>query len=130
MYTFVYMFLQQCTTGDGKTHYIESQLHHSPHPLRVTVNESFMPLNVIKKLSSLPFDVRNCAVFFNISLLPPGVSNLIVHLGLHCVLVTAVMSISHRSQLMRLNGNTMSNSWKQLGGSSLTCSFWVMLRTL
>ena len=73
--------LNTCTTGDGKTHYIESQLHYSPHPLRITVNESFMPLNVIKRLSSLPFDVHNCAVFFNMSLLPPGVSEL--HLNLH-----------------------------------------------
>ena len=60
--------------GDGKTHYIEEQLSLSVHPLRITVNESFMPLDVIKKLSSLPIDVKNCAVFFNICLLPPGVS--------------------------------------------------------
>lgn len=89
LYISVYMCtsLNTCTTGDGKTHYIESQLNYSPQPLRVTVNESFMPLNAIKKLSSLPFNVQNCAVFFNISLLPPGVSKLLVYLSFQCVLI-------------------------------------------
>lgn len=63
--------------GDGKTHYIEKALEQAPHSLKIAVNEAFTPLNAIKKLTSeLPTDVAHCAVYFNFTMLPPGVSNL------------------------------------------------------
>ena len=61
-------------TGDGKTHYIETQLSQYTHRLRITINESFIPLTLMQKLCVLPVDVPNCAVHINVSLLPPGVS--------------------------------------------------------
>lgn len=62
--------------GDGKTHYIESQLKHCPRHLKIAVNEAFTPLGAIMKLLTLPSDVKGCAVFFNFTMLPPGVSAL------------------------------------------------------
>ena len=60
--------------GDGKTHYIEKELEHSPHSLKIAVNEAFTPLSCMKKLTcELPSDVPNCAVYFNFTMLPPGV---------------------------------------------------------
>ena len=60
-------------SGDGKTHYIQQQLAHSPASLTVSVNEAFTPLNAISKLRILPLDQNNCAIFFNFTMLPPGV---------------------------------------------------------
>ena len=59
--------------GDGKTHYIQSQLKKCSQSLEIAVNEAFTPLSAIKKLCTLPTDVVECAVFFNFTLLPPGV---------------------------------------------------------
>lgn len=63
--------------GDGKTHYIESQLKQCPFFLRIAVNEAFTPLSTIQKLSKLPLDTQGCAVFFNFTMLPPGVRHTI-----------------------------------------------------
>lgn len=42
--------------------------------LKIAVNEAFTPVNAIKKLTSeLPLDTPNCAVYFNFTMLPPGV---------------------------------------------------------
>ena len=59
--------------GDGKTHYIQQQLAYSPTSLTIAVNEAFTPLNVISKLRTLPLNQKNCAIFFNFTMLPPGV---------------------------------------------------------
>lgn len=63
--------------GDGKTHYIESQLQRCPFFLRIAVNEAFTPLSAIHKLSKVPLDTQGCAVFFNFTMLPPGVRHTI-----------------------------------------------------
>ena len=55
--------------GDGKTHYIMQQLSQSAGPLTIAVNEAFTPLSAIKKLKSLPL-VKDCAIFFNFTILP------------------------------------------------------------
>ena len=61
--------------GDGKTHYIKSQLASSQASLTIAVNEAFTPLSAIKKLRSLPLTLKDCAIFFNFTMLPPtGVS--------------------------------------------------------
>ena len=59
--------------GNGKTHYIKQQLGHSPASLTIGVNEAFTPLKAISKLRTLPLNQKNCAIFFNFTLLPPGV---------------------------------------------------------
>ena len=59
--------------GDGKTHYVQQQLASSPASLTIAVNEAFEPLNAISKLRSLPFNHKECAIFFNFTMLPPGV---------------------------------------------------------
>lgn len=59
--------------GDGKTHYVQDQLKKCVQSLKIAVNEAFTPLSVIKKLCTLPTDVPECAVFFNFTMLPPGV---------------------------------------------------------
>ncbi len=60
--------------GDGKTHYIENELKNVPYYKKIAVNEAFTPLAAIKKLADLPPEVPKCAVYFNFTLLPPGVS--------------------------------------------------------
>ena len=60
--------------GDGKTHYIKQQLADSTASVTVSVNEAFTPLKAISKLHTLPLNQRNCAIFFNFTMLPPGVS--------------------------------------------------------
>ena len=62
------------TSGDGKTHYIQQQLAYSPASLTIAVNEAFTPLKAISKLRTLPLNQKNCAIFFNFTMLPPGVS--------------------------------------------------------
>ena len=59
--------------GDGKTHYIGKELSQAPHHLKIAVNEAFTPLGAIKKFYELPTDVPHCAVYFNFTMLPPGV---------------------------------------------------------
>ena len=62
--------------GDGKSHYIENELRNAPHHLKIAVNEAFTPLTAIKKLAvELPTDIPKCAVYFNFTMLPPGVSS-------------------------------------------------------
>ena len=66
-------FLPYFCSGNGKTHYIQQQLTHSPASLTVAINEAFTPLNAISKLRTLPLNQNNCAVFFNFTVLSPGV---------------------------------------------------------
>ena len=71
--------------GDGKTHYIERQLAECPAQLKIAVNEAFTPLSAIKKLCQLPTETPGCGVFFNFTLLPPGV-RLQCHRAVHYML--------------------------------------------
>ena len=64
-------------TGDGKTHYIKRQLSQSPGPLTIAVNETFTLLSAIRKLKSLPL-VKDCAIFFNFTILPYQVESISV----------------------------------------------------
>ena len=55
--------------------------------MKIAVNEAFTPLGAMKKLTcELPADVPHCAVYFNFTMLPPGVRregrgfNLVDHL--------------------------------------------------
>ena len=66
-------FLFPFCLGDGKTHYIQQQLASSPASLTIAVNEAFTPVNAISKLRSLPFSLKDCVIFFNFTMLPPGV---------------------------------------------------------
>ena len=65
---------QSLLLGDGKTFYIQKQLkkHGTPF-VTIAVNEAFSVGSVIKKLRELPQE-RNCSVYFNFTLIPPGVS--------------------------------------------------------
>ena len=65
--------------GDGKTHYIIERLKCIPqyHQLIIAVNETFTYMTAIEKLCSLPSDKNGCAIFFNITILPPPVSLLL-----------------------------------------------------
>ena len=40
----------------------------------IAVNEAFTPLKAISKLRSLPLEKKECGIFFNFTMLPPGVS--------------------------------------------------------
>ena len=71
VYTLIYMYVP--ASGDGKTHYIKEQLRKSSTSLTVAVNEAFTPLSAIKKLRKLHPSQRNCAIFLNFTMLPPGV---------------------------------------------------------
>jgi hypothetical protein len=44
----------------------------------IAVNETFTPLKAISKLRSLPLEKKDCGIFFNFTMLPPGVSQLSV----------------------------------------------------
>ena len=72
-FTFLFSHCTFLSIGDGKTHYIQQQLSNSSASLTVAVNEAFTPLNTISKLRSLPFNREECAIFFNFTMLPPGV---------------------------------------------------------
>ena len=63
--------------GDGKTHYIKEQLRTSPAQLTIAVNEAFTPLKAIFKLRTLPINQWGASVFFNFTMLPPGVKYLV-----------------------------------------------------
>ena len=61
-----------------------------PEYLRIAVNEAFTPLSAIKKLCSMDLDEPESAVFFNFTLLPPGVSYA-------CVCVCVCVSVGGQS---------------------------------
>ena len=61
-------------TGIGKTHYIRQQLKSCEEVLTIAINEVFSPVQVIKKLRSLSWCKRNIGLFFNFTIVPPGVS--------------------------------------------------------
>ena len=60
------------SAGDGKTYYIKQKLASSPASVTIAVNEAFTPLSAIKKLRSLPLMQKNCAIYFNFTMLPLG----------------------------------------------------------
>ena len=64
--------------GNGKTHYIKKRLEECAEQITIAVNEGFTPLKAINKLRSLPLYKINVGLFFNFTLLPPGVSIAIV----------------------------------------------------
>ena len=70
--------------GDGKTYYIKQRLQRSPASVTISVNEAFTPVNAIEKLRTLPVNEKDCAVFFNFTLLPPGVSYYFVYFFKKC----------------------------------------------
>ena len=39
----------------------------------IVINEAFTFVNAICKLQSLPHDQQQCGVFFNFTMIPPGV---------------------------------------------------------
>ena len=59
--------------GDGKTHYIKSQLRNTDNSVTIAVNEAFTPVKAITKLRSLPLEKEECGIFFNFTMLHPGV---------------------------------------------------------
>jgi len=63
--------------GDGKTFYIKEQLKKAPKSLTIAINEAFSVANAVRKLQSLSTNVKHCALYFNFTLLPPGVSMLL-----------------------------------------------------
>ena len=63
-----------CGAGNGKTHYIKKQLSHCSEQITIAVNEAFSPLTAITKLRSLTLYQSNVGIFFNFTILPPGVS--------------------------------------------------------
>ena len=102
--------------GDGKTHYIMQQLCQSPGPLTIAVNEAFTPLSAIKKLKSLPL-VKDCAIFFNFTILPHQVWSLsAMKYG------SIVLSLLRRTPTKTLMTSTSTgSSWTPSTGFSLTC---------
>ena len=67
-------------TGDGKTHYIKEQIATNPAQLTIAVNEAFTPLKAIFKLRTIPINQWRASVFFNFTMLPPGVKYLVLML--------------------------------------------------
>lgn len=61
--------------GDGKTFYIKEQLKKAPESLTIAINEAFSVANAIGRLQSLSTNVKGCALYFNFTLLAPGVYN-------------------------------------------------------
>ena len=62
------------SAGNGKTHYIKRQLTNCAEHITIAVNEAFSPLSAIEKLRSLSLHRKNIGLFFNFTILPPGVS--------------------------------------------------------
>ena len=59
--------------GDGKTHYIKSQLKQIDEHVVIAVNEAFTPVRAISKLCSLSLKNPGCAIYFNFTMLPTEV---------------------------------------------------------
>lgn len=62
--------------GNGKTHYIKNNLAGCDEQLTIAMNEGFTPLLAINKLRSLSPFKKHIGLFFNFTILPPGVSYL------------------------------------------------------
>ena len=89
------------SAGDGKTHYIKQQLRRSSHSLTIAVNEAFTPLSAIKKLRTLPPSQRDCAVFLNFTMLPPGVSSTMSYLFIVlCSIGEHICDLSQATNIM------------------------------
>lgn len=126
------LHIPYCSIGDGKTHYIRKRLADSMvnHTLTIAVNEAFSVENVIKKLLSIPPGMVNCAIFFNFTLLPPGVCfskasacSTRIATRNHDEHVHCWFFNSCRNWWMTVKGNITTVYWKKLDGSSLTFSF-------
>ena len=68
--------------GDGKSHYIKKQLAVCPSYKTIAINEAFTPNKAISKLRSLPLYQKKVGIFFNFTILPPGVSGMVDHITL------------------------------------------------
>ena len=60
--------------GNGKTHYIKKQLAKCSQEITIAVNEGFSTLKAITKLRHSLLYKKNVGIFFNFTILPPGVS--------------------------------------------------------
>ena len=69
--------------GNGKTHYIRKQLASCSEHVTIAVNEVFSPLSAIIKLRSLSLYKENVGLFFNFTILPPGVSKALLRKLVH-----------------------------------------------
>ena len=49
----------------------------------IVINEAFSLVNAICKLQSLPHDEQQCGVFFNFTMVPPGVCPTAVYVCKH-----------------------------------------------
>ena len=69
--------------------------------MTISVNEAFAPVGAIKKLRTLPSTEENCGVFFNFTMIPPGVSTQVVHYCWvsKCYLINSVYS-GHLNSLL------------------------------
>ena len=65
-------YLPSIFVGIGKTHYIIQKLKAIPtdHHVTIAVNETFSIASAIERLTLLPHDEEECAVFFNFTILP------------------------------------------------------------
>ncbi len=62
------------TAGVGKTHHIRQLLCNIQYVQTIAVNEAFTRESAIRKLNKLPRNNEDCAIFFNFTMLAPGVS--------------------------------------------------------
>ena len=62
-----------CNQGNGKTHYIKTQLGQSC--MVIPINEAFSTSNVLSSLNSLN-DEDETSIHINFTLLPPGVCHI------------------------------------------------------
>ena len=79
----MYMYYSILILGDGKTFYIKKELKkfdkysgQKKHSVTIAINEAFCVESAIKKLRELPQE-KSCAIYFNFTLIPPGVSAVI-----------------------------------------------------
>jgi len=100
----------------------------------IVVNEALTFVNAICKLQSLPHDEQQCGVFFNFTIVPPGVSQQLYSYTKHsaiqktlplilcspwCEFINKCISdIPCRKMLMKVNRNSIWSSLRVLNGSS------------
>ncbi len=103
----VFIICQYCV-GNGKTHYIRDKLKAIPenHRVTISINEAFTSVSAIERLRTLPRDARNCAIFFNFTVLPPMVSTFSKLIFCNRIII---MFPVYRMALMRERKNTTSN---------------------
>ena len=77
MLLLIYCLIFLTILGDGKTYYIKNQLSQCENFITIAINEAFTPSKAISKLRSLPLYQNKVGIFFNFTILPPGVSTLL-----------------------------------------------------